>query len=81
MIAKEGTSHEEVDDLDTGQFGRPTERGYYGQALRERLVRQPPPGAPRAINILLWALNVVTGLLLVAFMAWRFYAIYLVGET
>ena len=80
MIAKKGTS-QEVGSFEVGESNKPTERGYYGQALREGLVRQPPLVAPRAINILLWALNVVTGLLLVAFMAWRFYAIYLVGET
>ncbi len=81
MVAENGMSYEEVDDRDTGQFGKPTERGYYGQAFRQGLVRKPPLGASRTVNILLWVINVVTGLLLVAFMVWRFYALYLVGET
>jgi hypothetical protein len=81
VIAENGISQEEVDDLDTGQFGRSTERGYYGQALRERLVHKPLPLAPRTVNILLWVINVVTGLLLTAFVAWRLYTLYFVGGT
>ena len=80
MIAEKGTS-QEVGSFEVGESNKPTERGYYGQALREGLVHQPQPVAPRAVNILLWVINVVTGLLLVAFMAWRFYAIYFVGKT
>ena len=74
MIAENGTSHEAVGDLDIGQ---PTERGYYGQAFRKRLVHKPPPSASHTINILLWGLNLVIGLMLMAFMGWQLYTIYL----
>ena len=81
MIAENGISHEEVDDLDTGQAGKPPERGYYGQALREGLVRKPLRAAPRTVNVLLWVFNVVIGLLLMAFVGWRLYTLHFVGGT
>ena len=74
-MAEKGTS-QEVSTFETGEPRRPTERGYYSQALREGLVRRPPPMAPYTINILLWMLNVVIGLLLTAFIGWQLYTIY-----
>ena len=59
----------------------PTERGYYGQALRAGLVRKLPPVAPRTVNVLLWVLTVVIGLLLMAFVVWRLYNLHFVGGT
>lgn len=76
VIAENGTSHEEVEDLGTDQFGKSVERGYYGQALREGLVRKPSPQATRIEGMLLWVLNVVVGLLLMAFIGWRLYTLY-----
>ena len=77
VIAEKGTS-QEMGSFEVGGSGKPTERGYYGQALREGLMRPPPPVIPRAVNILLWVLNVVIGFLLMAFIGWRLYTIYLV---
>ena len=81
MLAENGMPHEDGDDIGTDQFGNPTERGYYGQALREGWVRQPPPQATRIEGMLLWVLNVVTGLLLPAYVVWRLYTVYFVGAT
>jgi hypothetical protein len=82
MVAKKGASQEGVDDLDVGRRSKSksseSERGCYGQALREGQVRRPPPGASRIVNTLLWVLNVVGWLLLMAFMAWRIHIAYFV---
>jgi hypothetical protein len=54
MAAKNGVSQEEQDDSDIGRHKwTETERGHYGQALREGWVRQPPPNAPRIVNVFL----------------------------
>lgn len=78
MVAKKGTSQDKVGDLGVGRSNKLTERGYFGQALREGRVRQPSPEVPRIVNMLLWVLNVVVWLLAAAFAAWRLYAVYLV---
>ncbi len=79
MVAKNGVSQEEQDDLDIDRHSKwtETEQGYYGQALREGRVRRPPPNAPRIANVFLWVFNIVGWLVLVAFMAWRIYIFYI----
>jgi hypothetical protein len=81
MFAKKSASQEELIDFDAGESSELTERGCYGQALREGRVRQPRQGASRTVNMLLWVLNIVGWLLAAAFIAWRFYAIYFVEGT
>lgn len=78
MVAKKSASQEGVDDFDVGRRSKSSEseRGCYGQALREGRVRRPSPGAPRIVNTLLWVLNVVGWLLLMTFMAWRIHIAY-----
>jgi hypothetical protein len=78
MVAKNGASQEEKDDVGIGRHSKwtRTERGCYGQALREGRVRRPPPNAPSIANVFLWVFNIVGWLLLVTFMAWRIYISY-----
>lgn len=81
MVAEKGTVLEDVDDLGVGQPDRIIERGYYGRALREGQVRPSPPRGSRRVDTPLWVLNVVLWLLLGGFVAWRLYAVYMVGGT
>ncbi len=81
MFAENGTSQVETSEPDISGSGKLSERGCYGQALREGRVRQPPPGAPRTVNMLLWVFNLVVWLLVAGFMSWRLYASYLTGEA
>ena len=78
MVVKKGTSQNEVGDFDADRSRKLTERGYFGQALREGRVRQPSLETLRTVNILLWVVNVIIWLLAAAFVAWRLYAVYLV---
>jgi len=79
MVAEKSTALEDADDPDVGQSGKIIERGCYGRVLREGQVRPSPPGGSRRVNTLLWVLNVVLWLLLGGFVAWRLYAVHIVG--
>jgi hypothetical protein len=79
MVAEKGASQEGRDNFGVGRHDEftETERGYYSQALRKGQVRRPPPNAPRLVNTLLRVLNIVSWLILMAFIAWRVYLFYL----
>ena len=79
MVAEKGTAREDADDLDVGQSGEFIERGCCGRALREGRVCPSPLRASRRVDIPIWVLNVVLWLLPGGFVAWRLYAIYMVG--
>jgi hypothetical protein len=70
---------EAASDLELGQHSEPTERGYYGQALRAGQVPKLSPAAGRMLNTLLQGLNVLLWLLAMAFVSWRLYTVHIGG--
>jgi hypothetical protein len=81
VVRERKTREEKTDYATRERANEPTARGYYGRALREGWVHERQKQRLHSLDTFLRWLNVLIGVLLLAFMGWRVYVVYIVGDA